>query len=136
MLNTLCLSPEFSFSEWKEDREMKHRIYLCSSDWLCRSDFDYIIYTLLLNGPYVHVMSVRFSCFLCVEGDVPALEEFLGICKKHLQNSEPSLRPKLASLLDHVCFKHKFIKIHSFLVELPLKTEVEKNNFFRFVCCK
>ncbi|XP_021933699.1 protein-associating with the carboxyl-terminal domain of ezrin isoform X2 [Zootermopsis nevadensis] len=65
------------------------------------------------------------------DSDVPALEEFLGICKKHLQNLEPSLRPKLASLLDHVCFKHKFIKIHSFLVELPLKTEVEKNNFFR-----
>lgn len=63
--------------------------------------------------------------------DVPAVQEFLEICKKHLQNSEPSLRPKLAVLLDHTFFTHKFIKIHSFLVELPLKTEAEKGDFFR-----
>jgi hypothetical protein len=67
---------------------------------------------------------------------VTAVQEFLEICKKHLQNSEPSLRPKLAVLLDHTFFTHKFIKIHSFLVELPLKTEAEKGDFFRSVHCK
>ncbi|PNF33237.1 hypothetical protein B7P43_G10609 [Cryptotermes secundus] len=63
--------------------------------------------------------------------DIPAVQEFLEISKKHLQNSEPSLRPKLAVLLNHTFFTHKFIKIHSFLVELPLKTEAEKSDFFR-----
>ncbi|XP_069690134.1 protein-associating with the carboxyl-terminal domain of ezrin [Periplaneta americana] len=65
------------------------------------------------------------------DSDIPALQDFREICKKQLQSSEPSLRPKLASLLDHIFFTHKFITIHSFLAELPLKSEADKNDFFR-----
>ncbi|KAJ9574033.1 hypothetical protein L9F63_008559 [Diploptera punctata] len=65
------------------------------------------------------------------DSDLPAVEEFRDTCKKYLQNSEPSLRPKLSTLLEHVFFTHKFIVTHSFLVELPLKTDAEKHDFFR-----
>jgi SCY1-like protein 3 len=39
-------------------------------------------------------------------------------------------RPKLSSLLQHEFFNHEFIIIHSFLVELPLKSDEEKTQFF------
>ncbi|XP_012288202.1 protein-associating with the carboxyl-terminal domain of ezrin [Orussus abietinus] len=62
--------------------------------------------------------------------DVPALAEFSDLCKRHLQNVEPLLRPKLPSLLSHPFFTHDFIKIHAFLMELPLKSEDDKQEFF------
>lgn len=41
-----------------------------------------------------------------------------------------SLRPKLGDLLDCPFFNHDFIKIYSFLTELPLKSDEEKADFF------
>nr|CAD7258085.1 unnamed protein product [Timema shepardi] len=63
--------------------------------------------------------------------DVPAMADFQELCKKQLQNIEPSVRPKLSSLLEHPFFTHSYIKIHSFLEELPLKSDSEKQLFFR-----
>ncbi|XP_015595232.1 protein-associating with the carboxyl-terminal domain of ezrin [Cephus cinctus] len=62
--------------------------------------------------------------------DVPALAEFKELCKRHLQNVEPSLRTKLSSVLIHPFFTHDFITIHAFLMELPLKSELDKQEFF------
>ncbi|XP_066993619.1 protein-associating with the carboxyl-terminal domain of ezrin [Anabrus simplex] len=63
--------------------------------------------------------------------DLPFLTEFRDLAKKQLQSPEPSLRPQLAPLLQHAFFSHDFIKVYSFLVEIPLKTESEKQAFFR-----
>ncbi|XP_071443756.1 protein-associating with the carboxyl-terminal domain of ezrin [Hetaerina americana] len=63
--------------------------------------------------------------------DLPDLTEFKELMKKQLQNNVPSLRPKLNCLLDHPFFSHPLISIHGFLVDLPLKTEAEKEDFFR-----
>lgn len=61
---------------------------------------------------------------------MPSLSEFLTLCKNELQNSNVTLRPKLISLLNHEFFNHKFIAIHSFLIELPLKSDDERTEFF------
>ncbi|XP_008553479.1 protein-associating with the carboxyl-terminal domain of ezrin [Microplitis demolitor] len=62
--------------------------------------------------------------------DVPALAEFKEICRRSLQNPDPLLRTKLSTLLSNPFFTHDFINIHEFLMELPLKTEAEKEEFF------
>ncbi|XP_034934423.1 protein-associating with the carboxyl-terminal domain of ezrin [Chelonus insularis] len=62
--------------------------------------------------------------------DVPALLEFRELCKQSLQNADPALRTKLSILLENPFFTHDFINIHAFLMELPLKTESEKEEFF------
>ncbi|KAG8042587.1 hypothetical protein G9C98_005221 [Cotesia typhae] len=62
--------------------------------------------------------------------DVPALAEFKEICKCSLQNPDPLLRTKLSTLLTNPFFTHDFINIHEFLMELPLKSETEKEEFF------
>lgn len=64
------------------------------------------------------------------DDDVPSLAEFKELSKKHLQNADPTLRTKLSSVLVHPFFTHEFIRIHSFLMELPLKNEAEKQDFF------
>ncbi|XP_019869962.1 protein-associating with the carboxyl-terminal domain of ezrin [Aethina tumida] len=64
------------------------------------------------------------------EDTVPSLSDFLTLCKNELQNSNVTLRPKLISLLNHEFFNHKFIAIHSFLIELPLKSDDERTEFF------
>lgn len=40
------------------------------------------------------------------------------------------MRPKLSAILLHSYFNHEFITIHSFLSELPLKNQQEKQQFF------
>lgn len=62
--------------------------------------------------------------------DIPGLVSFKELCKNDLQNIDVATRPKLSSLLEHEFFNHEFIVIHSFLVELPLKSDDEKTNFF------
>lgn len=47
-----------------------------------------------------------------------------------MQNVNANLRPKLIDLLECPFFNHDFIKIYSFLTELPLKTDDEKAEFF------
>uniref|UniRef100_A0A1B6DLW2 Protein kinase domain-containing protein n=1 Tax=Clastoptera arizonana TaxID=38151 RepID=A0A1B6DLW2_9HEMI len=68
--------------------------------------------------------------------DVPGLTDFLDICKKHLQNTDSTLRPSLSSLLEHPFFNHDFIAIYNFLVDLPIKSDLEKQDFFRDLTCK
>lgn len=62
--------------------------------------------------------------------DVPGLLEFKELAKQQLQNQDPELRPKLNDILKHSFFTHDFINIHAFLIELPLKNEFEKEQFF------
>ncbi|XP_048513943.1 protein-associating with the carboxyl-terminal domain of ezrin isoform X2 [Athalia rosae] len=64
------------------------------------------------------------------DDDVPSISDFKELAKKHLQNADPSLRTKLSSVLVHPFFTHEFITIHGFLMELPLKNEAEKQDFF------
>lgn len=40
------------------------------------------------------------------------------------------MRPKLSAVLLHPYFNHEFVVIHSFLTELPLKSQPEKQQFF------
>ncbi|KAL3278372.1 hypothetical protein HHI36_013701 [Cryptolaemus montrouzieri] len=61
---------------------------------------------------------------------VPFLEDFKKFCKNGLNSVNIEERPKLSDLLKHPFFNHEFIIIHSFLVELPLKSDEEKVMFF------
>lgn len=65
----------------------------------------------------------------CTE-DMPHIIDFKTYCLTHLKHSNPLLRPKLSAVLLHPFFNHEFITIHSFLSELPLKTQQEKQQFF------
>ncbi|KYM93001.1 Protein-associating with the carboxyl-terminal domain of ezrin [Atta colombica] len=62
--------------------------------------------------------------------EAPNLLEFSEFCKKNLQNSDAYLRNSLLNVLQHSFFTHEFIRIHAFLEELPLKTDVEREEFF------
>jgi len=62
--------------------------------------------------------------------EAPNLLEFRELCKKNLQNLDPCLRSTLHNVLQHPFFTHEFIRIHAFLEELPLKTEIEREEFF------
>ncbi|XP_071644997.1 protein-associating with the carboxyl-terminal domain of ezrin [Temnothorax longispinosus] len=61
---------------------------------------------------------------------IPNLLEFKEFCKKNLQNPDACLRSRLFNVLQHSFFTHEFIRIHAFLEELPLKTDVEREEFF------
>lgn len=62
--------------------------------------------------------------------DWPTSLEFKTYAGNHLKNSNILMRPKLSAVLLHPYFNHEFITIHSFLAELPLKTQLEKQTFF------
>lgn len=59
-----------------------------------------------------------------------SISNFTDLCKQQLLHSNAKSRPKLRSLLEHPFFNHEFIAIHSFLIELPLKSEAESMIFF------
>lgn len=65
--------------------------------------------------------------------EIPCLLEFRDFCKKKLTNSDPGQRSKLSEILKHPFFNHEFIRIHRFLMELPLRANHEKEQFFRSV---
>ncbi|XP_044758083.1 protein-associating with the carboxyl-terminal domain of ezrin [Coccinella septempunctata] len=62
--------------------------------------------------------------------DIPELEDFKALCRSGLENLNIDERPTLSDLLKHPFFNHEFILIHSFLMELPLKSDEEKLTFF------
>nr|CAH7766826.1 unnamed protein product [Callosobruchus chinensis] len=57
--------------------------------------------------------------------------EFYEYCKKSLQNADIAQRPTFKTILEHDFFNHNFITIHNFLVELPLKSDADKTQFFQ-----
>ncbi|ENN71125.1 protein-associating with the carboxyl-terminal domain of ezrin [Dendroctonus ponderosae] len=62
--------------------------------------------------------------------EVPNLESFKDLSTRVVQELSIMQRPKPRDLLEHDFFKHKFIQIHSFLVELPMKSNAQKSEFF------
>lgn len=62
---------------------------------------------------------------------IPHSQEFLTYCRTHLKHNNPSMRPLLSGIVLHNYFNHDFIVIHSFLSELPLKTQQAKQDFFK-----
>lgn len=64
------------------------------------------------------------------EDSLLSISNFIDLCKQQLLHNNVKKRPKLQSLLEHAFFNHEFIAIHSFLIELPLKSEIEATSFF------
>lgn len=58
--------------------------------------------------------------------------EFRELCKSYVTAKNPN--PQfLQQLFKHPFFTHQFITVYSFLIELPLKSETEKAEFFMYV---
>lgn len=61
---------------------------------------------------------------------MPHVADFKEYCSTHLKHKTVALRPKLSAVLLHPYFNHEFVVIHSFLTELPLKSQPDKQTFF------
>lgn len=71
------------------------------------------------------ILSNRKKC-----SSIPNVAEFQKYCVEQLRNADPNSRPSLSAILQHPYFNQDFILIHSFLSELPLKNQLEKQSFF------
>lgn len=64
------------------------------------------------------------------EPETPHIHEFIEYCATHLKNKNVAIRPKLSEVILHPYFNHEFVLIHSFLTEIPLKSPIDKQEFF------
>lgn len=80
---------------------------------------------LLVNASYLFILV-----------DTLPLEEFKQFCKNEIQNKNVMSLPKFSTILEHPFFTHDFIVIYSFLTELALKSETERQSFFTELATK
>lgn len=62
--------------------------------------------------------------------ETPHTDDFKEYCTTHLKHAEVEMRPTLQAILLHPYFNHNFVQIHSYLLELPLKSALSKQEFF------